>query len=130
MNLKKIPSPRYVPLSIFTSQIGILEALVKYIKENFDLNGGEIASLLNRNRRTILATYRKVKKFETIKRESELLIPIEIFSDRRFGPLESISLYLKEKGLKYREIASLLDRDERNIWTVYNRALKKRGDAS
>ena len=34
-------------------------------------------------------------------------------------------VYLKEQGLKYTEIAKLLDRDQRNIWTIYSKAIKK-----
>jgi len=56
-------------------------------------------------------------------------IPLSIFVARK-TPLtvfEALVFYLKEvKGLRYREIADLLDKDERNIWTVYNRAKKKR----
>ena len=43
--------------------------------------------------------------------------------------MESVVFYLKEKmGMTYHEIAVELNRDDRTIWTVYNRALKKRGD--
>ena len=33
--------------------------------------------------------------------------------------------YLKEQGLKFSEIAKLLNRDQRNIWTIYSRAVRK-----
>ena len=40
---------------------------------------------------------------------------------------EALVYYLKDtKGIRYREIAMLLGRDERNIWTVYSRANKKK----
>ena len=54
-------------------------------------------------------------------------VPSSIFLDRGLAPLESISEYLKdEKGLTYHEIAVLVGRDDRTIWTCYSRAKKKR----
>jgi hypothetical protein len=58
----------------------------------------------------------------------EVMIPSSIFLDRNISVLEVLVRYLKEqKKLKYHEIAVLLNRDDRTIWTCYNRALKKRG---
>ncbi len=40
---------------------------------------------------------------------------------------EALVYYLKDiKGFRYRKISMILGRDERNIWTVYQRAKKKR----
>lgn len=56
-------------------------------------------------------------------------IPSSIFKDRTLSVLEAIVEYLKEKqNFTYHQIALLLNRDERNIWTVYSRAKKKRKD--
>jgi hypothetical protein len=53
-------------------------------------------------------------------------IPSDIFRDRTLAPLESISEYLKDRlGMSFHEIAVLLNRDDRTIWTCYNRAKKK-----
>ena len=38
---------------------------------------------------------------------------------------ESISVFLKNNALSNNEIANLLNRDNRTIWTVINRANKK-----
>ena len=63
-----------------------------------------------------------------MKKEKEILIPSSIFLDRTLSVLEIMVEYLKEKkGLTYHEIAVFLNRDDRTIWTCYNRALKKRG---
>jgi len=57
----------------------------------------------------------------------QLSIPIEIFKDRNVAVLESLVEYLKDqKNLSYHEIALLLNRDDRTIWTVYSRVSKKR----
>lgn len=53
-------------------------------------------------------------------------IPIGIISDRSLSPLESIALFLKEQGLTNHQIALGVGRDDRTIWTVLNRANKKR----
>jgi hypothetical protein len=70
--------------------------------------------------------------FGTIKEEREdrvVTIPSSIFRDRHRAPLESISEYLKDKlGMSYHEIAVLLNRDDRTIWTCYNRAKKKQAE--
>lgn len=58
---------------------------------------------------------------------SELKIPSTIFLDRDVSILEAVVEYLKDKsGLTYHEIAILLERDDRTIWTSYNRVKKKR----
>ncbi len=53
-------------------------------------------------------------------------IPSDIFKNRDLAVLESLVKYLKEdKDFSYAEIADLLNRDDRTIWTVYSRAKKK-----
>lgn len=53
-------------------------------------------------------------------------IPSSILRDRTLSPLESITAYLKDQtGISFHEIALLLNRDDRTIWTCYNRAQKK-----
>jgi DNA-binding NarL/FixJ family response regulator len=60
---------------------------------------------------------------------SQLLIPSTIFCDRSLSFLESLVEYLKDQfKLSYHEISVLTNRDERNIWTLYNRASKKRNE--
>ncbi|MFH1133548.1 MAG: hypothetical protein V1735_03595 [Nanoarchaeota archaeon] len=55
-------------------------------------------------------------------------IPIAVLQDRKVKVLEAIVEYLKDiQGLTYHEIAELLNRDDRTIWTVYSRVKRKRG---
>ena len=58
------------------------------------------------------------------KTKDKLLMDINIVSNRRLSILESIVKYLKEKGYRNVEIAQLLGKDQRNIYTLYNRAVK------
>jgi DNA-directed RNA polymerase specialized sigma24 family protein len=55
-------------------------------------------------------------------------IPTFIFKDRDLAALEAIVIYLKDsQGMTYAQIAKLLNRDDRTIWTTYTRAKKKLG---
>ncbi|MEM2090038.1 MAG: hypothetical protein QXL88_03065, partial [Candidatus Pacearchaeota archaeon] len=117
-----------IPVSIFTENLGALEAVVKYMKEELKMNYSEIAKRLNRDERTIWITYRnalKKKKEKLDVKATKFFVPISIFAERRLSILESLVRYLKEKNLTYAEIAKLLNRDQRNIWTINSRARKK-----
>jgi len=117
-----------IPITIFTTQLAPLESVVKYMRENLKLGYSEIANELNRDQRTIWATYNKtLQKQEALTKvgKPDLYVPISILRNRKLTALESIVIYLKEKEMKYIEIADMLNKDQRNIWTVYNRAINK-----
>jgi len=118
-----------IPTSIFLDRtLSVLEAMVEYLKDDKGLSYHETAVLLNRNDRTILTSYNRVKikrraKVRVIVGSSWVLIPTVIFRDRRLSVLEVLVKYLKEeKNLSYHMIAVLLNRDDRTIWTCYHRA--------
>ena len=128
---KRIPGKDSLPISIFdNNELSCLETIVKYLKEEFNLRFHEIAVLLNRDDRTIWATYNiacKKRKEKLVVKESKFFILVSIFKDRKLSVLEAIVGYLKDEfNLRYSEIAVLLRRDERNMWTVYNRYKKKK----
>ncbi len=128
---KTIPKKDLLPISIFgNEELGCLETIVKYLKEDINLRFHDIALILNRNDRTIWATYKSAcrkRKQKLIVKESKFLVPVSIFADRELSVLETIVTYLKGNfNLRYSQIAVLLNRDERNIWAVYNKALKKK----
>ena len=59
----------------------------------------------------------------------DILVPSSIFQDRDVSPFEALVKYLRDnEKLRFREISILLRRDERNIWTVYRRAKKKKNE--
>ncbi len=119
-----------IPLSIFNNKsLSALEAITKYLRENLNLSYKEIAALLNRNYNPIRITYHNSRKKmpKPLDVSCEQRIPLEIFRNRVLSVLENITCYLRlEMGLNYHQIAVLLRRDDRTIWTVYNRSLKKR----
>ena len=120
----------FIPLSIFNKKLSSLEVISKYLVENKGLRLIKISELLNRSNRNIWNAYNKSKKKfpkKLVVKESAL-IPISILRNLDFTLLENIVSYLKENfGFSYHEIAVLLQRDDRTIWTVYNRVKKKRG---
>ena len=120
-----------IPIAIFEiKKLSALEAICKYLKEELEITYSKIALLLNRDSRTIWTTYnnasKKIKEKLLVK-ESKFFIPVSVIKNRKFSVLESVVCYLKDNfNLRYSEIAFLISRDERNIWTVYHRALKKK----
>jgi hypothetical protein len=117
-----------IPLKIFSKELGALESLVKYMKENLDMTYKEISEELGRNERTIWTAYKKAiekQKLPIKIKETEVFLPISMFENKNLTILESVVVYLKKKRMKYSEIAKLLNRDQRNIWTIYSRAIKK-----
>jgi len=57
---------------------------------------------------------------------NEIKIKTSIFHNSNLTIFEAFVKHLKEeKNFSFHEISILLNRDERNIWTVYNNSLKK-----
>ena len=52
-------------------------------------------------------------------------IPLSYFGNDNLTILETVISYCRNKGMKYVEIAKALDRDQRNIWTIYSKTMKK-----
>ncbi|MFH1500758.1 MAG: LamG-like jellyroll fold domain-containing protein [archaeon] len=117
-----------IPINIFSADLGALEVLSKYLKENLNLSYKEISKLLDRNERTIWSAYSKARKKmeEKLKVDKkQITINISELESKDLTVLEALILSLKSKNFKYSEIARLLNRDQRNIWTIYSRAVSK-----
>ncbi len=120
-----------IPIYIFQNRkYTILEALIVYLRERKKLSFRKISALINRDLRYSYHSYQNAKKKELttqyIIQTKFIWIPVNIFSNTKLSALEAIVSYLKEEfSLTYHEIALMLKRDERTIWTVYQRARKK-----
>ncbi|HVY01633.1 MAG TPA: hypothetical protein VHA12_02625, partial [Candidatus Nanoarchaeia archaeon] len=116
-----------IPLSVFSTQLGALEAISLYLREKKLLKFSEIAEILQRNERTIWTAHKKAKqKNIKIYEKSSEKIPLQALSYSQLTIFESLIKYLKEtKEMKYSQISTILCRDQRNIWTIYNRAHQK-----
>lgn len=114
-----------VPICIFRNdKLSILEAIVKYLRENIGMKYSEIATILKRDMGPIGVTYRNAKRkmpsrFVTT---PSLPLPVAILKNRKLSVLENIVSFFRNKGMKYSEIASILNRNDRTIWTVSKRA--------
>ena len=120
-----------LPIFIFkNNSLSALEAIVKYLKEEYNLNYAEISRRLNRSSKTIWVTYQRAKKKmpKKLKGKSDIFIPVEIFQNRKFSVLEILVSYLKqEQEISYKDIAKLINRNYRTVLTVYRRFRKKNG---
>jgi len=93
-----------------------LQELITILEKEYrDKYGIELQELLVNFRKTKIDNKLKLIKIPTI-----------IFK-QGISPAEALSKYLKEnKGMKFSEIAKLLNRDERTIWINYRNASKKK----
>ncbi len=117
-----------IPVSIFNDKQTPFESVTKYLHENLSLSYAEIGRKLNRDPRVIRRTYLrgKEKLSGKLKVDKKYTIPIEVFSKYDFSISEVVVFYLKNHyDLTYHKIATLLKRDDRTIWTIYDRARKK-----
>ncbi|MDO8628496.1 MAG: hypothetical protein Q7R56_01970 [Nanoarchaeota archaeon] len=114
-----------IPETIFSKKHTILEAIVLYLHQEKKLSLSAIGKILKRDPRNLWHTYHTAKKTSLPKptRPARYWIPATTFS--HYSALEAIVVYLKEQQLTYHEIAVILARDDRTIWTVYRRAKKK-----
>jgi len=119
-----------IPVTVFENKVAPLEALVKYMKDMLGMDINQISEQLNRSSKTVWATYNNAKKKDDGSfwvKDTKVLIPLSIFRHRMLSVMESTVEFLKEKHeLRYNEIASVIGRDQRTVWTAYNRAVKKR----
>ncbi len=117
-----------LPIAILNEKLTVLESVVKYLYEEQELTLAQISKFLNRDQRNIWHIYNQsIKKYpKQVKiTETELWVPISIFSTTKLSANEVIIVYLKQQRLSYREISQLMKRNERTIWTSYQRALNK-----
>jgi DNA-directed RNA polymerase specialized sigma24 family protein len=115
-----------IPLSAFYSDASALQVVVTYLHDRHKLSFGEIARALERDYQTVWTTYRSHPLGLALSlHPSRVMVPLSIFKDATLGPLEALVLFLRTQGLRYVEIATLLKRDQRTIWTAVNRAQRK-----
>ncbi len=123
----------FVPSSIFRNRhLSVFESIVKHLKDDQNLVFHQIAVLLNRDERNIWTVYNRARKkslrfdVKLEQRRFDFLIPVSIFQDRRVAVLEALVVYLHDfVRIKYHDLGTLLGRDERTIWTAYNRGKTK-----
>ena len=123
---KDFPSVTTVPSSIFQNRsYSVLETLAVYLKDEKGLRYAEIGRILARNERTLWTCYHRAKQKTWQKEEhhpESISIPLSIFRNRKVSFSESLIHYLRSQlGMRYHEIAVILNRDDRTIWTLSHR---------
>ncbi len=125
----KITNQVLIPTNIFINELSSLETVCKYLKENKNLKNIDIASLVGRDSKSVWQAYNSSKKKHSrkfVEKKFDYTFPVIILQNRNLSVLENIVYYLKQNyNLSYHDIAVLLKRDERTIWTVWNNILKK-----
>ncbi len=116
-----------IPITIFLNGLAPLESVVKHLKENRGMTIQKISEKLKRSNKTIWTTYNNVKGKRLEYKDTQYNIPLSFFA-KDTSILETAVYYLKKNhDLTLHQIAILLQRDDRTIWTIYHRALKKNG---
>ncbi len=120
-----------VPISIFSEELSPFESIVKYLIQEKNFSYSECGRILNKDRQVIWTTFKRTekkshKKFSSL--VSKYSIPISELNSETKSMAEIIVFYLKNThSLKLTEIARLLKRSQKTIWTLQNRAEKKGG---
>jgi len=126
--IKHVEKTDSFPLSIFNKKLTVLESIVKFLHEEKSKSLKEIAEILGRNQRNLWHTYNsaKNKMSSQLPVNHDLTVPISIFQGSTLSPSEAVVFYLKEqRQLSFSEIARILCKNDRTIWTMYTRAKKK-----
>jgi hypothetical protein len=118
-----------LPLCIFRHELSGLQAIVKYLKENKNLQYFEIAKVLGRDQRTIWCVYNSVKskKSFSIKEiySENKFVDASVFRNRRLSVLEVLASELRARGMSNSEISSAISKSQKTVWTVLDRMKKK-----
>lgn len=89
--------------------VSLTRLIVSYLNSRYNMSTSDVFELLT--------------KFEHS--AQNIFLPATLFSSN-LSPAEAIVLYLKDtRGMKFSEIAKLINRDERSLWGNYNRAKSK-----
>lgn len=113
-----------IPLSIFKTDLGPSQLVIKYLKEIKKIPLKAISCLLSKSYTNVWLSYNKAKKTKLILSKFSDSLSIAQISHDALTTFESIVFHLK-KQYNYSQIARILHKDPRTIWTVYQRVQKK-----
>lgn len=130
VQLAKARQCRGIPISIFNPHLGALESIVKYMREELLLDYNTIAGILGRNPGPIGVTYRRtLRKLKgALDTSSNGSIPFEALranQAKQLSVFESLAYHLAKQGHDWHDIARIMHRHDKTVWTVLDRAKKK-----
>ena len=115
-----------IPVSIFNTDLPPLEAIVRFLRESQQKGTNEIARLLCKKPASVSEAYRNAKSKEFKFKSTDVFIPIlEFQNSPDLSILEVVVTCLRSNNLKFKEIANLLGKDPKTVWTCFSRAKKK-----
>lgn len=119
-----------IPSKVLANRsVSFFESLVVYLVEERKISFSDIGKLLARDRRTIWTTYTRAKSkpFSPSQISKNIFIPLQIFANRNLSILESlVDYFTTSTDLSNKEIALLLDRSPKTIWTIKKRVSDKK----
>lgn len=120
--LELVKEEEQIPTSVFSTTCSPLQALVTYLKDQQHLDFKAISAKLGRSYRAVWGAYQQQG---ILVEQTDVFLPTSIFNEK-LSILEAVVMHLKDKQqLKYSEIARLLKKNDRTIWTTYKRAQEK-----
>lgn len=127
--LKQKYEDKFIPAAIFNKKLSAFETVVKYLVENSELNYSEIGRELKKDRQVIWTTYKRSQKKHRkrfVKIFSKIKIPMSELCSEKASISELVVAYLKDiLKMRNTEIAEIIKRDPRTVWTLYMRYKKK-----
>ena len=124
------PTSLRLPTYIFIRELGALESICRYLKDEVGLSSPLISQLLHRSTATIDISYAKAEsKFpkDFVGAESPYDIPLSFFSFSFIGVQEAIVGYLKDHyNLQFNQIANILNRNYQTVRTAYLKYAEKK----
>lgn len=115
-----------IPSDAYACDLTPLQTAAKYLSEHLGKHTEEIAELLGR-------TAAEVQRLLTAAQNHPPLVttgvplPATLFADRTLSAAEHLVHALQQRGRSVQEIATLLNKHERTIWTLHYRAQEKLG---
>ena len=130
VRMAKLRQGKGIPISIFNPHLGALESIVKYMREELLLDYCTIARILGRNVGPIGVTYRRAsrKLKNPLDISSKESIPFEALcanQAKQLSVFESLAYHLAKQGYDWHEIARIVHRHDKTVWTVLDRTKKK-----
>lgn len=128
-NILQEKSRANIPISVFRSRLSGLEAIIKFLKEEQGMRIKEIALSLDRKRSTVYNTYRNAcrkNKGPIDVSDASILIPLKIFSERKYSILELLIHHLRDnERMTFSEATKAIAKKQSTLRTVYWRYNKK-----
>ncbi len=122
------PDTTSFPPTIFSRKLSPLEAVTKYLHEAIDMDFKAISFQISRSPQALKRAYNNAldKQPTPFKPEQHRhMVPISALK-ANLSILEAVVAYLIDKhSLRYADVAQLLKRDARTVWTVYQRSQEK-----